>query len=136
MPNFIKREWSLETGSSYSADGDINLYAWDNWWKRTVYEGDYLMKHSELSSLLLALQRMYLSGYLDGYGFLFEMEASEQERWVRKARRECRKMFEANPTENVPVGIKESLDRVRIARKARSKAAKEASALRKQAQAT
>lgn len=125
MSGFAQHDWSLRTGSKYTVTGEVNVEAFDNWFKERVYCGKILvMGGNDLDNFLLLLQRMHQSDDLPGYDFLFTMPDYEREEWVEKACRKLARLHKDSPDAFPVDGIVASFDRLRAWRKAKSKASK------------
>lgn len=122
MFNFTEATWTIEQGLQYSVPGQSNMDVVDAWWQAATFDnGGRRLSYAEAEALLLTLKGLALRGQFTGYDFLFQMPDFEQEEWITKAQRQCRKEHKMNPNVFPAGGVKDSLDRLRALRKERAK---------------
>lgn len=122
MFNFTDVTWSAGEGLKYTAPGQSSMEEVDSWWQEITFgPGGGLLSCHATEVLLLALKGLALRGKFTGYDFLFQMPDWEQDEWIRKAHRQCRREHKADPSAFPAGGVKDSLDRLRALRKERTK---------------
>lgn len=122
MFNFTDATWTVEQGLQYSIAGQSSMEEVDLWWQEVTFGsgGGRLSCHG-VEMLLLTLKGLALRGKFAGYDFLFQMPDFEQEEWLMKAQRQCRREHKTDPEVFPAGGVKDSLDRLRALRKERAK---------------
>lgn len=131
MLGYTDFDCRIRTGVTYVADAEVDIAKWDEWWLRETYEHYRPIPIMKMEQFCSVLQRLHLRGQLEGYDFLFAMPESDREDWIDKAHRDCHKAWRENPESFPSAGIKESFDRIRRVRKAKSKSKKLDSEMRK-----
>lgn len=121
MFNFADATWSMEQGLQYVVPGQSSMEEVDAWWQGVIFDGGGILSYHAVEALLLTLNGLALRGKFIGYDFLFQMPEWEQEEWITKACRQCKKEHKADPEGFPAGGVKDSLDRLRALRKGRAK---------------